>query len=185
MKLSATTSWYRTVPSGLTFAARVRAGWIHPFGVQSGERPLDRVPREARFRAGGATTVRGYPEDSLGPQEIADAGQRDPITDRGLVTIITNLEMRMPLAWRMSFAVFLDGGNVWEEAKALSISNFWPSEEPTIEDYRYSVGGGFRLGTPVGPLRIDYGYGLVRGEPERKVERTGGGEWHFSLGQAF
>jgi outer membrane protein assembly factor BamA len=101
------------------------------------------------------------------------------------VTIITNLEMRMPLAWRMSFAVFLDGGNVWKEAKALSISNFWPSEEPTIEDYRYSVGGGFRLGTPVGPLRIDYGYGLVRGNLERLVERVGGGEWHFSLGQAF
>ncbi len=185
LKLSIATSWYRSLVPGWVLAARIRSGWIRPFGEGGGVLPLDRVPREERFRAGGATTVRGYPEDSLGPQVI-EPGQEEALTDRGLMTLLTNLEVRFPIGWRLGGAVFLDGGNVWEEAGDLDLGDFWP-ESPlaSIEDYRYSLGGGVRLRTPVGPLRVDYGYGLVRGEPERLIAATGGGEWHFSLGQAF
>ncbi|MGD8394662.1 MAG: BamA/TamA family outer membrane protein [Candidatus Eiseniibacteriota bacterium] len=186
LKFSLSTSWYRPLGGRLVVASRLRGGWIHPFGPREpGERPIDRVPREARFRAGGATTVRGYPEDSLGPQSVSP-GQAEPLTDRGLATLVANLELRFPLFWRLGGAVFLDGGNVWEEAGDIDLGDLWPDDDgASLEDVRYSVGGGVRLGTPLGPLRLDYGYGLVRGEPERLIDATSGGEWHFSLGQAF
>jgi outer membrane protein insertion porin family len=186
VKFSLSTSWYRPLERRLVVATRFRGGWIHPFGKRApGERPIDRVPREGRFRAGGATTVRGYPEDSLGPQSVSP-GQARPLTDRGLATLVMNVELRFPLVWRLGGAVFLDGGNVWEEAGDIDLGDFWPDEGgASLEDVRYSAGGGVRLGTPLGPLRLDYGYGLVRGLPERLIDATGGGEWHFSLGQAF
>lgn len=183
-KLSLSSSWYQMF-GNLVLATRVRGGWIHVFAGGDGATTLDQVPYEDRFRAGGAVTVRGYPEDSLGPQ-ILTPGQQDPATLRGLFVLIGNVEVRFPLAWRFSGAVFLDGGNVWEEADDLSLANFFPDpNDASIEDVRYTTGGGVRMGTPVGPLRIDYGHTLVRGAPERIVRATSGGEWHLSLGQAF
>lgn len=184
LKLSLSTSWYRPL-RGVVVAARLRGGWIHPFGESAGRPPLEQVPRSDRFRAGGATTVRGYPEDSLGPQRITP-GQRTPATDRGLATVIGNVEMRFPLFWRLSGAVFLDMGQVWEEARDVALARFVPQwNGAEIEDVRYSTGAGVRFHTPVGPLRLDYGYSLTRGEPEREIEALRGGELHLSLGQAF
>ena len=52
------------------------------------------------------------------------------------------------------------------------------------EDFRYGVGAGLRVYTPVGPVRADYGRKL-----KRMREATGDLEdpyvIHFSIGQAF
>jgi outer membrane protein insertion porin family len=183
-KINLSGSWYHRV-HGMVIATRLLGGWIHPFNFPEAERPIDQVPRSDRFRAGGAITVRGYPEDSLGPQAITP-GQKDPATDRGLATVVGNVELRFPMPWLFSGAVFVDMGNVWEEPKDVTLARFVPQwNDAEIEDVRYTTGGGLRVRTPVGPLRVDYGYSLVRGEPEEVIEATGGGEWHFSLGQAF
>jgi outer membrane protein insertion porin family len=184
LKLSLSGSWYRPLGS-MVIATRLRGGWIHPFGERTGQAAIDQVPRADRFRAGGATTVRGYPEDSLGPQAITP-GQREPATERGLATVIANVELRFPVVWRFAGAVFLDAGNVWEEARDVSLGRFAPEwDNAEIEDVRYSTGAGLRFRTPIGPLRMDYGYPLTRGEPERVIDATRGGELHLSLGQAF
>jgi outer membrane protein assembly factor BamA len=183
VKLSLSTSSYRVLRRRLVLATRFRTGWIRQFGaVDPNQRPFELVPRSERFKAGGATSVRGYPEDSLGPQKIT-AGQKLPATDRGLFTLVTNVELRFPLVWRLGAAVFLDGGQVWESIQRLSLGHFTPDGDQ--QDYRYSAGGGVRLATPIGPLRVDYGYGLVRRRPEREIAALRNGEWHFSLGQAF
>ncbi len=184
LKLTLSGSWYRPM-KGVVIAGRLGGGWIHPFGDSGGRPPIEQVPRNERFRAGGATTVRGYPEDSLGPQRITP-GQREPSTDRGLATVLANVEMRFPMFWRFSGALFIDSGNVWEEARDVAIKRFIPRwHNAAIEDVRYSTGGGIRFHTPVGPLRLDYGYSLTRGEPEREIQALHDGEWHLSLGQAF
>ena len=188
VKVTLAGSWYRALGSAV-LATRLRGGVVLPFATPAGERAIDQVPREDRFRAGGATTVRGYPEDSLGPQTVT-TGQNSAATDRGLVNLLGNVELRFPLRWRFAGAVFLDAGNVWEEARDVRIKDFVSHEDRIVDgkvqtSVRYSIGTGLRFQTPVGPLRLDYGYGLVRGLPEDVVDDIRGGEWHLSLGQAF
>jgi outer membrane protein insertion porin family/translocation and assembly module TamA len=85
-------------------------------------------------------------------------------------------EVRLPGPGQLSFVAFVDAGNVWYE-------NF----DINLDDLRVDVGPGLRYRTPVGPVRVDFGYQLtpvsglyVDGEPEARRWRI-----HFSIGQAF
>jgi outer membrane translocation and assembly module TamA len=56
-----------------------------------------------------------------------------------------------------------------------------------VNDLRYDIGPGLRYNTPIGPIRVDFGYQLnpipgllVDGKPETRHYR-----FHFSIGQAF
>lgn len=175
-KVSFGTSWY-TPLGDVVVAARIKTGIANPFGAAHGVSPLERIPFEERFRTGGSTSVRGYIEDNeLGPR---DAQGR---ILGGRVLLLTNVELRFPLFWRLSAAVFLDGGNVWSNPSDVTFANFDPGRSTTSDsDYRYSVGGGIRFKTPVGPIRIDYGRKLRLSE--RDLDNRG--RVHFSLGQAF
>ncbi|MFZ3066476.1 MAG: BamA/TamA family outer membrane protein [Nitrospirota bacterium] len=51
--------------------------------------------------------------------------------------------------------------------------------DPNCGFLKYTTGAGIRYNTPIGPLRLDYGYKLDR-EIGEDV-----GEWHFTLGHAF
>jgi outer membrane protein insertion porin family len=167
-------------------AFRTRAGYVDAFGpsVKTG------VPFENRFFTGGGNSVRGYKENSLGPKGILPE-QYVPQTTEGVIggrlLLLTNAELRfgMPLLSRIriSGAVFIDGGNVWASLKQLKWRYFRPyvSESDIVQgDYRYSVGGGLRYNTPVGPIRLDYGVPI-----KRDPTVDSGGRFHISLGQIF
>ncbi|MCX5801174.1 MAG: outer membrane protein assembly factor BamA [Candidatus Eisenbacteria bacterium] len=175
-RVSAAASRYSPV-RGKILAVRVKAGFAEPFGARQGASPLDRIPFEERFRTGGSTSIRGYVEDDeLGPRDSAG----DVVGGR--VLLLTNVEVRFPLFWRLSGALFLDGGNVWRNPSDIKLTNFDPGRTSTEDsDYRYSFGGGIRVRTPVGPIRVDYGRKL------RLSSRDGDdrGQFHISLGQAF
>jgi outer membrane protein insertion porin family len=105
----------------------------------------------------------------------------------GNALLLTNLELRfdIPVLSRINFtgAIFFDGGNVWQNAADIKISDFKllkSSSDVDINDYRYSVGLGIRYNTPVGPIRLDYGVPL-------KVEDgvSDKGRFNLSLGQIF
>jgi len=175
-RVSFTTSWYSPVRS-IVLASRIKAGFAEPFGTTQGATPLERIPFEERFRTGGSTSIRGYREDDeLGPRD------NEGHVTGGRILLLTNVEARFPLFWRLSGAIFLDGGNVWRNPSDIKLTNFDPGRTSAEDsDYRYSFGGGIRFRTPVGPIRIDYGRKLRLSVNDANDK----GRFHFSLGQAF
>ena len=112
-----------------------------------------------RFRAGGATTVRGYEERSLGPLDKLSN------TRRGDVLFIYNLEVRFPIYKLVGGTLFFDSGNVWNNLSEIDSASL-----------RFAIGGGMRVDTPLGPVRFDYAFPLLDGHSPQV---------HIELGQAF
>jgi outer membrane translocation and assembly module TamA len=49
-----------------------------------------------------------------------------------------------------------------------------------VDDFRYGIGLGIRYNTPIGPIRVDFGYPL---KPDIYTDENG--TFYFSLGQIF
>jgi outer membrane protein assembly complex protein YaeT len=131
------------------------------FGV---ELPLDDtheldIPLPERFFAGGGTSLRGF--------GLNQAGPRDPDTGfpiGGLALLIFNQELRFPMRLpfignRLGGTLFYDGGNVYSDVSHISFA--WkPSSTASLNYFSHTVGFGVRYPTPVGPVRVDFGYQL-------------------------
>ena len=145
------------------------------------------VPIRERYFIGGATTVRGYSENSLGPTGCRDA---DQLTDcpqgsravlGGDTALIANLEARVPIWGALAAAAFLDvGGNFLTQCDAACQAEHGVYDNRfTWSNFRKGAGPGLRYMTPVGPISLDYGF---------KIDRRAGesiGEIHFSISGTF
>jgi outer membrane protein assembly factor BamA len=146
---------FAPIRDGLVLASTVRVGLAPTFRGET------LIPSE-RFFAGGATSVRGYIEDDLGPRSIfGDA-------DGGSALFIANGELRFPVYRWIRGVGFVDLGDVY----------------PTIGDLlttgvQVGTGGGIRVNTPVGLLRLDLAFPMNPRpfDPQWRV--------HFGLGHAF
>lgn len=139
----------------LVYAAAARIGLARGFGGQS-------LPLAERFFAGGSTTLRGFEQNSVGPQVI------DGEPTGGQAMLVLNNELRFPLVSIFDGVGFVDVGNVYAR-----VSDF------SFADIRKAGGVGLRVRTPWFLLRLDYGIKLDRreGEPRSRL--------FFSIGQAF
>jgi outer membrane protein assembly factor BamA len=131
---------------------------------------LKDIPASERFFAGGDTTVRGFALDTLGDAPTID---QDGFPKGGHALVILNAELRIPVWRELSFATFLDAGNVFARATDLDLAGI-----------RGAAGFGVRYRSPLGPIRVDLGFKLD------EQELSGGGEerrthLHISLGHAF
>ncbi|HYB95100.1 MAG TPA: POTRA domain-containing protein [Vicinamibacterales bacterium] len=128
------------------------------------------LPVSERFFAGGDTTVRGFALDRLGTVDTLDP-QGFPQGGNGMA--LFNLETRAPYWKDLQFVWFVDAGNVFKRASDIR-----------LDELRVSSGLGFRYRSPIGPLRVDWGWKL-----STRLLLTGGRErsnvLHISLGQAF
>lgn len=122
------------------------------------------VPVYERFYAGGANTIRGYKERRVGPE--GEFG--DPIGGR--LRGLFNAEYIYQLTPGLKWAFFYDTGNVW----ATHGDFVWDNLK-----LRSSIGTGIRVKTPLGPIKLDYGYAL---DPK---EGDNAGRFHFSMSQQF
>lgn len=151
-------SWnrYQVLLRRAVLASRVKLGWAekHGDGIE--------VPPDARFYAGGATTVRGLAERSLGLLDPAG----NPLGGTGLLLI--NMELRRALWRRLGGSLFFDVGNVWTEPRRASIDQLWAS-----------TGLELWFSTPVGPIR------LAHGIPLREKLKPAKGRWHLAILFAF
>jgi hypothetical protein len=154
---------------------RFRTGMEYELRLAGGG--LDRpVPDFELFTLGGATTVRGFKEDSrLGRAQASLQSELwipflKPLEGRPMRPEEIADPSRVPyeprLARNIKFALFVDGGTVWQS--------------PGIgRDSLYGIGVGIRFVVPGQPLvmRFDYGWGLGP---------HGGGSYpYFALGYHF
>jgi outer membrane protein insertion porin family len=126
----------------------------------------DEIQIFERFYLGGINSVRGYSGNKISP---VDKNATSSYIG-GETEFFTNFELLYPLYQEFGLmgVTFFDAGNTWGG----------PGENTNNGLYK-SVGAGLRWYSPMGPLRIEYGYGLdkLQGGSNSKVE--------FSVGQFF
>jgi outer membrane protein assembly factor BamA len=158
---------YVFVPlSKIVLATRVQAG--KKFGP-------DGLLPDDRFRAGGATSVRGYSEDALGPRGPGG------IPEGGESMFVFNQELRVPLHRWFSAVAFVDAGEVFGRDGTTG-----QTEAFSMSQLKIGYGGGLRVNSPVGILRVDFGMPTtdvsqvtLRGIDWRKPR------WYFGIGHIF
>ena len=147
----------KTLFKRLTIATRAGFGAIEPFTNKE-------IPLQDRFFLGGAESVRGYKFGTISPKD--EKGNYIGGNCYGLF----NIELRTPIKKNFQIAVFYDSGEVFEKASEFKFN---------LSDWHSSIGTGIRYMTPVGPLRIDYGYKL------KTIPGQGRGRFHISFGFPF
>ncbi|MFQ3589806.1 MAG: POTRA domain-containing protein [Chloracidobacterium sp.] len=157
---------YRRVTerSPVVLAGRLQLGLARPYGN------TQTLPISERFFSGGPTTLRGLGFEQAGP--------RDPVTDApigGNALVAITGEVRFPLLQNIEGAAFYDLGNVFARVSDIGFGRF-----------TNSLGGGFRIKTPLGPLRVDAAYLLdppfYVATPNRRLTNL---QVHITFGQAF
>jgi len=193
VKAFMTAAWFhpvRTAPRRVVFATRAQLGVARGFErtvplvddrgnpiLDPDGRPEVRtvadLPAGQRFFAGGSSSVRGFQLDRLGVPEILNA---NGLSDGGNGLVVVNTELRAVVGQLFSreFAVvgFLDGGNVFDRARDIDLGRL-----------RGAVGFGMRYDSPLGPVRLDFGFKMSRLQFATRRER--GWEFHLSLGEVF
>ncbi len=187
-RILARNSSYHRISRDIVLSRNTTLGWIKRYGGSD-------IPLPERFFAGGAVSHRGFPENQAGPRDLLTGF---PIGGNGL--LFNQTELRFPfLGDNLGGVLFHDAGNVYTRFRAISFR----SRQRDDQDFDYmvhAVGVGVRYKTPIGPIRVDFGFGLNSprfigyrgsindlvanlGEPVR--QRVSAFQFHFSLGQAF
>lgn len=112
-------------------------------GYASGNMPLSQ-----RFTMGGSDTLRGYEDDQF----------------RGNSMLKATLEYRFPIVKKVQGVLFTDNGYAWDKRHEDAFD---------LGLIKNSYGVGLRINSPLGPVKLDYGYG------------EDGGKFHFSFGGQF
>ena len=159
---------------GTVFSLHGQVGYVQQIGGKE-------IPIDERFYLGGIRTMRGFKSREVGPRVLQTTDVIDPVT--GEVTATTsdfeftggtkeayfNFEYTFPLVKDLGLkgVLFFDTGNAWNE------------DEDYFSNMRYSVGGGIRWFSPMGPLRLEWGYNL---DPREFEEPS---QVEFSIGNFF
>jgi len=182
---------YVPMPLSSTLAFRFGMGAMFLFS-----RDRDRLdlisqqlgPQNYRLRSGGPSTHRGFFGGFLGDPGDVDSLNRegfDARNDGGLRRWEASVEWRLPITQAFGTALFMDFGDV---------------NRAPVWRFRYihaAAGFGFRYQTPLGPIRLDFGFLVPKwqivGEDAppnafnifRFIRGGVPGAIHFTIGESF
>jgi outer membrane protein insertion porin family len=122
----------------------------------------DQVPIYERLFLGGSNNLRGFPFREVGPKD--ENGE----PKGGQTMARTTIEWTFPIIEKARGAVFYDMGFVNSDAWSFGFNHM-----------ASDIGIGLRLDLPIGPLRLDYGYPVMRDG------YNGGGHFNFNVGYQF
>jgi outer membrane protein insertion porin family len=192
-----TNSTYHRVYGGKWVLARnARIGVQGPFGDSVG------IPLPERFFVGGASSHRGFAINQAGPRDLETGF---PLGGEATFTHMTELRLQpvtLPFIGNsVSPVLFHDMGNVFTSSGQLFRSLVKVSQDSkqacktipsTSCDFNYmshALGLGFRYATPIGPVRVDFGYNLNPPtfpiNRENRFETLRHFNFYFSIGQTF
>ncbi|MFC1875922.1 outer membrane protein assembly factor BamA [Thermodesulfobacteriota bacterium] len=157
-KYLASSGWYYPLFLGTVGMVYGKGGYVH-------ENPNGFLPDYERFYLGGMNSIRGF-----GWRDIhAEDKNGDEIGGNRFVQL--NIEWIIPLIKDagMMGVFFFDVGNVYGDDEKLDLT-----------DTREGAGAGIRWYSPMGPIRLEYGWILdPRGNEDTE------GRWEFSIGTLF
>lgn len=156
-KFSGGFSWFHPLIGDLVLNLKGNVGIVRGYSGRE-------VPLREKFYVGGMNTVRGFEYGMAGP---VDENQ-EPIGALNMVTFSTELLYPLSKALGLRLAVFYDVGKGFDH---------WSDVTPL----RHGAGVGIRWYSPLGPIRIDWGYNLDR-KPERGEKASA---WDFSIGVLY
>jgi outer membrane protein insertion porin family len=115
------------------------------------------LPLFESFTAGGANSLRGYEDDRFRGEDLA----------------LLNIEYRRGISDKLSVVGFVDVGSAFGGDFPTVIPGFSiPADDDSFSAH-VGVGVGLRVVTPIGPIRLDFGFG------------DDGSQAHFSFGHMF
>jgi len=120
------------------------------------------VPIYERLFLGGSNNLRGFPYREVGPQDE----NGEPIGGQSMAR--ATFEWTFPIIEKARGALFYDMGFVNSSAWSFGFNHM-----------ASDIGIGIRLDLPIGPLRLDYGYPVMRDG------YNGGGHFNFNVGYQF
>ena len=182
---------YAPLPLSSTLAFRFGIGAMFIFALDGAN--LDLIsqqlgPQTYRLRSGGPTSHRGFFPGFLGDPGSVNSLSRDgqdARNDGGLRRWEASIEWRVPVTQNFSQVVFMDFGDVNREP------------EYRFNYIRAAAGFGFRYQTPIGPVRLDFGFlipkwQIVGESPQpfafnifRRIRGGLPGAVSFTIGEAF
>lgn len=122
--------------------------------------PLDKygvIPFDQLYFGGGANSVRGWRQRTLGPGSYYDPN--DNVDKLGEIKMEFNAEYRFPVTSILKGAIFMDAGNVWTEQPDDDADNYDPnfSLDRFYKELAVSPGLGLRLDFDFFLFRLDLG----------------------------
>jgi len=170
-KWQANWSSYQVVWPGWISATRFKIGRVKAFGKS------EFVPVDDRLYLGGANTVRGFKENTLGP--VREDGK-----PRGAnCTFVFNQEFRWRTLQIFRVVPLLSGllktFPLWQSVFIDIGNGFTKASEFKFNSLAYSYGSGLQIVSPAGPIRLDY----ARRIKTDKIDFAD--RWHFTILYAF
>lgn len=127
---------------------------------------LAKIPPSLRYFAGGDSSIRGYSYQELGPYLDTKTGDdvlREVVGGRYLAVGSIEYQYYITPTWRI--AAFVDAGNAYDKGQF----------KPVI-----AVGPGLHWLSPVGPIKLDVGFGLNKTDTQNRQWRI-----HLTMGSVL